>query len=308
MSKENWTFTNIPDLTGKVIIVTGGNSGIGYEAVKAFAEKDAEVIMASRNPEKAVNAKKEIITEIPQAKVLVMELDLSSLDSVKKFSQAFKNKYDQLDVLLNNAGIMMTPYHLTKDGFEGQMGTNHYGHFALTGQLLELITKTPKSRVINISSNAHKWGQMDFDKLSSENGTEYSPRNAYSISKLSNLLFTYELQRKFEEAGIDSLAVAAHPGVSQTNLLQHMEGKILFKIMNPIMKLMLQKADMGSLPGIRASVDPNVKGAEYYGPNGRREFKGYPVKVESIEASRNLEDAKKLWDISEKLTGVKFQF
>ena len=194
MIKSNWSTNNIPDLTGKVIIVTGGNSGLGYEAVKAFAAKGAEVIMASRNAQKAETATAEIMKENPFGKVIVMELDLGSLDSVKNFATAFKKQYERLDILLNNAGIMMTPYQLTKDGFESQLGTNHLGHFALTGLLIKIINSTPGSRIVNVSSIAHKKGKFDFNDLLYDNGKSYDPMKAYQRSKIANLLFTYELQ------------------------------------------------------------------------------------------------------------------
>jgi len=302
MKKEKWTTENIPDLSGKVIIVTGGNSGLGYESVKAFAEKGAEVILTSRSPEKGENAKKEIGKS--KGKIVVMQLDLSDLNSIRKFSAEFHEKYKQLDVLLNNAGIMTTPYFLTKDGFEAQMGTNHLGHFALTGLLFDVIKKTPKSRIVNVSSSAHKQGKMDFNNLLFENGKDYSPIKAYGRSKLSNLLFTYELQRIMEENGIASIAVAAHPGVAQTNLARYLEGKFWFKLLMPVFKLISQDQSQGALPQIRASVDPNVKGGQYYGPH--RGMKGDPVIVESNAASHSEADAKKLWEVSEKLTGITF--
>ena len=302
--KENWTVKNIPDLTGKVIIVTGGNSGLGFESVKAFAEKGAEVILASRSVEKGEEAKK-AMGEV-KGNISVLQLDLMDFSSIKSFTEKFQQKYNRLDVLLNNAGIMTTPYFLTKDGLEAQMGTNHFGHFALTGQLFELIKNTPNSRVVNVSSMAHKQGKMDFENLLFENGLGYSPIKSYGRSKLSNLLFTYELQRKFERAGINSIAVAAHPGVSNTNLFQYLEDKMIFKILRPLMSPFIQEQDMGALPQIRASVDVNVKGGEYYGPNGFREMKGFPVLVQSNKASHNLDDAKRLWEVSEKLTGIKF--
>ena len=196
MSKNKWTKSNIPELTGKVIIVTGGNSGLGYESVKAFAEKGAEVIMASRSLEKGSTAKKEIGNV--KGNITVMQLDLMDFASISSFVKVFKEKYNRLDILLNNAGIMMTPYSLTKDGLEAQNGTNHFGHFALTGQLLDLIIQTPASRVVNVSSNGHKTGKMDFDNLLFEDGQDYTPMKSYARSKLANLLFTYELQRKFE--------------------------------------------------------------------------------------------------------------
>ncbi|HSH20770.1 MAG TPA: oxidoreductase [Draconibacterium sp.] len=306
MSNENWTTSNIPDLSGKVIIVTGGNSGLGYESVKAFARKGAEVVLTSRSVEKGEAAKTGI--GAVKGKIVVMQLDLMDFASIRSFVESFKKKYNRLDVLLNNAGIMTTPYFLTKDGLEAQNGTNHFGHFALTGQLIDLIKNTPDSRVVNVSSMAHKQGKMDFDNLLFENGLGYSPIKSYGRSKLANLLFTYELQRKFEKEGIKSMAVSAHPGVSNTNLARYLEDKLIFKILMPLMSPFIQEQDMGALPQIRASVDENVKGGEYYGPDGFREMKGFPVLVQSNKASHNLEDAKKLWEVSEKLTGIKFQF
>ncbi len=304
----NWTQENIPDLTGKVIIVTGGNSGLGYESVKAFAGKGAEVVLASRTAEKGETAKSEILKYYPEGKIKVMPLDLGDLESVRNFASAFKLSYKKLDVLLNNAGIMMTPYFTTKDGFEGQLGTNHLGHFALTGLLMDVLLKTPGARIVNVSSGAHKSGEMDFSNLQFENGKGYKSMKAYGRSKLSNLLFTYELQRKLESAQKESLAVAAHPGIAMTNLGRHLQGKLLVKLLMPLLKRMAQDQAMGALPQIRASVDPQAKGSEYYGPGGKGERKGYPVLVESNEASFSLQDAKKLWEESERLTGVKFHF
>jgi len=305
--KENWTTENIPDLSGKIIIVTGGNSGLGFESVKAFAQKGAKVVLTSRSAEKGEKAKTEILKENPKGSVDLELLDMADLESIKKFSERIHQKYSQIDVLLNNAGIMTTPYFKTKDGFEGQVGTNHLGHFALTGLLLDLIQKTPNSRVVNVSSMAHKQGDMNFDNLLFENGKGYSPIKAYGRSKLANLLFSYELQRFFETNNINSISVAAHPGVSQTNLARHLEDKLFFKILYPVFKIMTQDAAKGALPQIRASVHPEVKAGEYYGPSGFNEMKGSPVRVKSNAASHNREDAKKLWELSEKLTGVTFK-
>ena len=304
MEKMKWTKSNIPDLTGKVIIVTGGNSGLGYESVKAFAEKGAEVIMTSRSIEKGEAAKK-TIGDV-KGKIVVMPLDLMDLAYIQSFATDFSKKYKRLDVLLNNAGIMTTPYFLTKDGLEAQNGTNHFGHFALTGLLFSLLKNTPASRIVNVSSMAHKQGKMDFSNLLYENGKGYSPMKSYGRSKLSNLLFTYELQRRIEAEGIKCIAVAAHPGVSSTNLFQYLEEKMIFKIFKPLMSPFIQEQEMGALPQIRASVDEHVKGGEYYGPDGFNEMKGFPVLVQSNAASHNLEDARKLWEVSEKLTGVSF--
>ncbi len=306
MNNKKWTTENIPDLKGKVIIVTGGNSGLGYESVKAFAQKGAEVVLTSRSTEKGETAK----TKIGKVKgnITVLELDLMDFASIRKFTESLKKKYNRLDVLLNNAGIMTTPYFLTKDGLEAQNGTNHFGHFALTGQLFELIKNTPNSRIVNVSSMAHKQGKMDFENLLFENGLGYSPLKSYGRSKLMNLLFTYELQRRIEASGINSMAVAAHPGVSNTNLARYLEDKMIFKILKPLMSIFIQEQEMGALPEIRAAVDRDVIGGEYYGPDGFNEMKGFPVIVQSNQASHNLGDAKKLWEVSEKLTGVKFDF
>jgi NAD(P)-dependent dehydrogenase (short-subunit alcohol dehydrogenase family) len=304
--KENWTTENIPDLSGKVIIVTGGNSGLGFESVKVFTAKGAEVILASRSGEKGEKAKAEILQQHPEGNIKVAELDLADLDSVRRFSKNFQQNHNRLDVLLNNAGIMTTPYFKTKDGFEGQMGTNHLGHFALTGLLLPVLKNTPKSRVVNVSSMAHKQGKMDFSNLLFDNAKGYSPMKSYGRSKLSNLLFSYELQRFFESNKIDSISAVAHPGVSQTELFRYLDKKWYFKLVRPLFNALFQDGKMGALPQIRASVDPHVKGGEFYGPNGFMELKGYPVKVQSNSRSHNTEDARKLWEVSVRLTGVGF--
>lgn len=308
MSKEKWTTNNIPDLTGKVIIVTGGNSGLGYESVKAFAEKGAEVVLASRSLERGNAAKKQMSNSNINGNVKVMQLDLMDFTSIRSFAETFQKDYKKLDVLLNNAGIMTTPYFLTKDGLEAQNGTNHFGHFLLTGLLMDKIKSTPGSRVVNVSSNGHKWGKMDFDNPLFEGGKDYTPMKSYSRSKLANLLFTNKLQKQFEQNKLDSIAVAAHPGGSNTNLGRHLEDKFWFKMMTPLFKLMTQDQAQGALPQIRASVDPSVKGGEYYGPGGWGELKGLPVKVKSNAASHNNEDARKLWELSEKLAEIDFNF
>ncbi len=303
---EIWIAADMPDLTGKVIIVTGANSGIGYESAKEFARKGAQTILACRSMEKAQAALDQIQAEIPNAPVEIMYLDLASLESVRKFVDQFKTKFDRLDVLMNNAGIMMVPYGTTEDGFERQLGTNHLGHFALTGLLIDLLMNTSNSRVVNISSNGHRFGTMEFDNLMFEGGTGYSPMSAYGRSKLANLLFTYELQRRFEATGVSTIATAAHPGISDTNLADHMLDRWHLGVFKPAMSLFVQSAAMGALPSIRAAVDSNVMGGEYFGPHGPRESRGYPVIVQSGAASHNLADAKKLWQVSEELTGVRY--
>jgi NAD(P)-dependent dehydrogenase (short-subunit alcohol dehydrogenase family) len=303
----NWTKNNIPDLTGKVIIVTGGNVGLGFEAVKMFAWKNAEVILASRDKQRGEKAKRTILREVPKAKINVMNLDLADLKSIRKFAEDFSKQFQKLDILLNNAGVMWCPYYLTKDGFELQMGVNHLGHFALTGLLLPLLKKTNISRVVTVSSLGHRRAKLDIDKLFF-NKENYDQSVAYFNSKLANLLFTYELQRKFEEHNLDIISVAAHPGGSNTNLARHVEKRPWFVLLKPLFLLLAQSAEKGTLPEVRASVAPEVKGGEYYGPKGFNEMGGYPVLVESTPDSHNLADAAKLWEISEKLTGVKYNF
>lgn len=302
-----WTSKNIPDLTGKKIIVTGGNSGLGFESVKALAIKGADLILASRSIEKGETAKQQIIADNPNVHVTVMQLDLLDSSSIKNFTNKYKKKYKQLDVLLNNAGIMATQYSSTKDGFEIQMATNHLGHFALTGLLLDIISKTQNSRVVNVSSLTHQIGNMDFKNLLFKGGKDYSPMKAYGRSKLANILFTYELQRFFEANNINSIAVAAHPGYANTKLVQHLFAKFLYILLTPFIYLILPPQAQAALSEIRASVDPNVKGGEYYGPDGFTGMKGFPVVIKSNDKSYNIDDAKKLWEISEKLTGVYFE-
>jgi len=306
-ANHNWSTRDIPDLTGKVIIVTGANSGIGFEAAKEFARKGAQTILACRSLDKAQRALNQIQAEVSTAKVEVMQLDLASQRSIHGFAEAFKSEYDHLDVLVNNAGIMMVPYGTTEDGFERQFGTNHLGHFALTGLLIDLLKNTPNSRVVNVSSNGHRQGIMDFDNLMFENGKGYSRMDAYGRTKLANLLFTYELQRRFEETGMNTIATAAHPGLTNTALADHFFGvKFLRPILQPFLGRVLQNASMGALPTLRAAVDPTARGGQYFGPGGPGETSGYPIVVQSNRASHNKSDARQLWQISEKLTGVYF--
>jgi len=303
---SDWTQEDIPDLSGKVAIVTGANSGIGWDTAAALAEKGATVILACRNLTKSQAALDELKARVPGADAVLMQLDLASLDSVRRFVQAFKSSYDRLDLLINNAGIMMVPYGLTADGFESQFGTNHLGHFALTGQLLDKILETPGARVVTVSSVGHRMGSMNFDNLLYENGAGYSPTGAYGRSKLANLLFTYELQRRFEAAGVDAAALAAHPGGTNTNLQDEIGEHWYIKPFMPLMRLYMQDSAMGALPTLRAAVDPQARGGQYYGPGGFMEQRGYPVLVESNDASHNLADARRLWEVSEALTGVSF--
>lgn len=298
MSKVNWTTENIPDLKGQTAIVTGANTGLGKETAKALAKKNAVVILAVRNIEKGEQAVLDIQREIPESTIKVMELDLSNLKSVKIFADTFSKEYSQLHLLINNAGVMMPPYSKTEDGFELQFGTNHLGHFALTGHLLPLLRATKGARVINVSSGAHNWGEIDFDDLQWEN-REYKKGVAYGDSKIANLYFTYELSRKLKDT--DLKVMAAHPGWTATDLQRHSG---LFSFLNPFFA---QKPHMGALPTLRAATDLKAVSGEYYGPDGRREIKGYPVTVQSNELSHDKNIAQKLWDVSEQLTGIKYE-
>lgn len=298
-SGDLWSADSISNQSGKVAIVTGANSGIGYETALELAKKGATVVMACRNLQKAEAAANQIRQSNPVGTVDVMELDLGDLDSVRQFAAAFQARYDRLDMLINNAGVMVPPYGKTAQGFETQFGVNHLGHFALTGLLLDVLLQTPQSRVVTVSSAAHRFGQIDFDDLHWEDKA-YKANPAYGQSKLANLLFTYELQRKLAAARKDTIAVAAHPGWTETNLQQHSG---LASTLNPFLA---QPQSMGALPTLRAAVDLRANGGDYYGPAGFMEMRGHPVPVQSNDASHNLADARQLWEVSEQLTGVTF--
>ena len=299
MNKHDWSAEALGDQSGRIAIVTGSNSGIGFETARVLAGKGATVVMACRNLEKANPKAEEIRAAHPGADVEVMQLDLSDLDSVQRFADAFRAKHSRLDLLINNAGIMVPPYGKTAQGFETQFGVNHLGHFALTGSLLDVITNTPGSRIVTVSSIAHYVGKIQFSDLNWEKG--YKAQSAYGQSKLANLLFTYELQRRLADAGKDTLAVAAHPGWTETNLQEHAKAA---KFMN---RFLAQKPLMGALPTLYAATEASVNGAEYFGPNGFMEMNGPPKKVKSNKRSHDRNVAERLWNVSEELTGVRFQ-
>ncbi len=296
--KENkkWTTENIPDQNGKIIIVTGSSSGIGFEAAKMLANRKAKVIIAVRNLQKGEDAKTRILQVNHSAELEVMEIDLSDLGSVKNFVSAFTKKYDKLDLLINNAGVMIPPYSKTKDGFELQMGTNHLGHFALTLQLLGVIENTPNSRIVNVASSAHRYGNINFDDLNWEK-RKYKAMRAYGDSKIANLYFTKELAKKLEDKNI--LVTSAHPGWTATDLQRHSG---LFELGN---KFFAMPTAQGALPTLRAAVDENAKSRDYFGPDGWQEWRGYPVLVQPIALAKDDAIAKKLWEVSEELTGIK---
>ena len=301
MKNQTWTSENIPNQKGKVVIVTGSSSGIGYEAARVLANKQATVIIAVRNLDKGNKALEKILRQNKDAKVKVMELDLTNLVSVKSFAEAFKKNYSHLDLLINNAGVMIPPYSKTTDGFELQFGTNHLGHFALTGQLLEILINTKGARIVNVSSSAHKWGNISFEDLTWEK-RKYAPWKAYSDSKIANLYFTNELNKKLKENNLDTLTTAAHPGWTATEL-QRNTGIVEF--LNGFLAMDITK---GALPTLRAATQADLKGGEFFGPNGLFEIWGYPIEVQPNKLSKDENIANKLWRISEELTGVKFKF
>ena len=307
--KKSWTADDMPDLSGKTIVVTGGNSGIGYEAALEFARKRAEVILACRDLGKARTAAAQISASSPGARVGVMELDLANLASVRGFSDAFHLEHPALHVLCNNAGVMAIPYRQTVDGFEMQFGTNHLGHFALTGLLLDRLLATEGARVVNVSSGAHRMGKIRFDDLQWHNG--YRKWMAYGQSKLANLLFTFELQRRADAAGAKLLSVACHPGYAATNLQAagpRMQGSSMMEsLFSAANSVFAQSAAMGALPTEYAAVSPDVHGGDYIGPDGLGEMWGHPVVVGCSAAARDTAAAARLWEVSERLTGVQYK-
>ncbi|MHC1738077.1 MAG: oxidoreductase [Ignavibacteriaceae bacterium] len=295
MSKNKWNKENIPGQAGRIIIVTGSSSGIGYEAAKALAEKGGRIIMAVRDTGKGEEAAARIRKGVPDGEVTVKKLDLADLSSVKQFAEEFAADNERLDILINNAGVMIPPYSKTKDGFELQMGTNHLGHFALTVRLLDHLKKTPGSRVVNVSSNAHKIGKIDFEDIHWEK-RKYSPVKAYGDSKIANIYFTTHLAKKLE--GKIPIVVAAHPGYSSTDLMRHS------KAFEFVTKFFAQDAVMGALPTLYAATAEDVHNGDYYGPDGFMEQKGYPKKTETTSRAKDEKIAEKLWKVSEELTKV----
>ncbi len=285
-------------------MVTGANSGVGFETAIELARHGASTILACRSKVRGQTALKRALDREPGAQVELMEIDLADLSSISRFGRYFGERHKELHLLVNNAGIMATPYRQTVDGFEYQFGINHLGHFALTGQLLPFLLATSESRVVNVSSMAHRGETVDLDALQYDRDA-YNRWRAYGRSKLANLLFTYELQRRFDRAGITHLeSLAAHPGLARTNIAQGLG--LMGKLLMPIAGLFFQSAAMGSLPILRAATDPEAKGGQYYGPDGSNERRGHPVVVSSSSESHDEGVAQQLWERSEELTGVKF--
>ncbi len=300
MKTQKWTKDNIPDIQDKTVLITGANSGLGFEASKALAEKGATVIMASRDRAKGEKAVQTLTEVYPSANIDLMQLDLSSLQDVRKFADEFNGQYETLDILINNAGVMAPPYNTTADGFELQIGVNHLGPFALTGLILKKILAAPTGRIVMVSSFIHKIGSIRFNDIHWKR--KYARWPAYGQSKLANLLFTYELDRRLQEANLRTMAVAAHPGYARTSLQRHTG---LFSFLN---HFMAQSPQMGVLPILYAATEWQVGGGQFFGPNGIMELRGYPRKTRSSALSYDMEIARKLWALSEELTGVRYSF
>jgi NAD(P)-dependent dehydrogenase (short-subunit alcohol dehydrogenase family) len=300
-----WTEKDVPDQSGRLAIITGSNTGLGYDTARVLAAHGATVVMAVRDTAKGEAAAARIRTLTPGADVTVQKLDLGSLASVKESAAEMAAAYPRIDLLINNAGVMYPPKSTTADGFELQFGTNHLGHFALTGLLLKNLLPVDGSRVVVVASIAHNIkAKIDFDDLQWEKRS-YDRVASYGQSKLANLMFAYDLQRRLAAAKAKTIAVAAHPGVAATELMRHMPGSNLPGV-DWISSKVLNSAEMGALPTLRAATDVSVKGGQYYGPDGFRELRGHPRLVDSSAQSKDVAVQERLWTASEELTGVTF--
>lgn len=303
---KRWSLSDMPGLCGKQVFITGGNAGLGFEAGKALAAAGAEVTLGCRDTTKGEQACTRIRQVVPDARVSVQALDLGDLTSVRACAESLRQRQSRLDILMNNAGIMTTPLFRTADGFEGQMGTNHLGHFALTGLLMPLLEHTPGARVVTVSSNAHKGVRLRLDNLNFSDESAYTPMRAYQASKLANLLFHFELARRLQQADMDCIATAAHPGASVTNLGRHLASHWAYPLASAALKLVLNPPRKAAWPQLRAATDPAAANGDYFGPCGRGEWRGSPVRVAATDEARKHAPAAGLWQLSETLTGVHF--
>lgn len=300
---SDFILKEVPSQKGRIGLVTGANTGLGYETAKGLASTGMKVVMACRNLEKAEDAKEKILKTHPDSDIAVMNVDLASMKSVREFAGDYLKLYDRLDILVNNAGIMVPPYSKTEDGLESQLAINYFSHFLLTGLLFRIIVNTPGSRIVTLASNAHKKAQINFDDLNWEKG--YRPLKAYRQSKLACLLFAFELNRRIKNRKFGTLSVAAHPGLSITKLVRHFPKWLLFAG-QPLTKIITHPPDKGALPILYAALGSNVKGGEYFGPQGYNEWTGNPGRAKSLPQSHDQSTAEKLWKLSEKITGVSF--
>jgi NAD(P)-dependent dehydrogenase (short-subunit alcohol dehydrogenase family) len=305
MANSKWTTGQIPSQAGKTALITGANSGIGYQAALELARHGAQVMLGCRSAAKGQAAMDKILAAVPGAQVVVASLDMASLSSIRAFAASFLAGGWQLDLLINNAGVMALPKReLTEDGFERQFGTNHLGHFALTGLLMPALLKAPAPRVVTVSSLAHRGGKIDFANLQSEQ--KYVPWDAYNASKLANLLFALELERKAEAVGSKLVSIPVHPGVSMTSIFENGAGKkdpkaIIVKLLAPFL---FQSDEAGALPTLYGATSPDAKGGQYIGPDGFMAFKGAPTVEQPKPQALDEAVAAKLWTVSEELTGV----
>ena len=303
-----WTTDDIPDLTGRIAVVTGANSGLGFESALALARAGADVVLACREQGKGADALDRIRLAVPDATISLSPLDLADLDSVAGFAAGFENGHDGLDILLNNAGVMAIPRRETADGFEMQFGTNHLGHFALTAHLLDSLLARPGARVVTVSSAVAQMGRIRFDDL--QGTAKYGKWSAYSQAKLANQLFALELDRRASRHGVDLISVAAHPGYAATNLQSvgpQMSGSSLMERLTDVgNRIFGQSAAGGALPSLYAATAPGVSGGRYFGPGGFMAQRGAPKEVSFVKAAKDPDVARRLWGESEKLTGVMF--
>ncbi|MBP2327619.1 NAD(P)-dependent dehydrogenase (short-subunit alcohol dehydrogenase family) [Kibdelosporangium banguiense] len=299
-----WTAADIPDQTGRIAVVTGANSGLGLVTARELARAGAHVVVAARDPKRGARAIDEITAAVPHADLEFQPLDLADLGSIERFAGAMSIQHDGLDLLINNAGVMALPYQRTADGFELQFGTNHLGHFALTGRLAGLLTERPDSRVVTVSSGLAQRGRIDFGNLQGER--KYQKWAAYSNAKLANLLFAFELDRRLPRVG----SYAAHPGFAATNLqpasAKATGNKLVELVVGLGNKIIAQDMAMGALPTLYAATKPDLPRGSYVGPDGFMQQRGHPKIVRAIRAAYDEDTARKLWEVSEKLTGVHF--
>jgi NAD(P)-dependent dehydrogenase (short-subunit alcohol dehydrogenase family) len=300
---SGWSADQISDQSGKTILITGANSGLGLISARELARAGATVILTARSQGKLAGAEAEIRERVPDAKLDPRELDLADLASVRELAAGVAAEHKRLDVLMNNAGVMMPPRSETADGFELQFGTNHLGHFALTGLLLGRLGG-PDPRVVTVTSLEHRPGRIDFDDLGWEHG--YNPRSAYQRSKLANAAFAIELDRRLRAAGSPVKSVLAHPGYSATNLQKTGPTGWMEQVLKVGNALFAQSAEDGALPQLYAATAPGVSGGEFYGPDGFREARGAPTLVEATSRARDPELGRRLWEVSEEMTGVSF--
>jgi NAD(P)-dependent dehydrogenase (short-subunit alcohol dehydrogenase family) len=300
-----WTADRIPDQGGRLVVVTGANSGLGQVTARELARAGARVVLACRNVQKGEAARQAIETAVPGAQLELEELDLASLDSVRAFAERFRAAHEGLDLLINNAGVMATPRRRTADGFELQFGTNHLGHFALTGLVIGELEGRDDARVVTLSSGAHRMGRIAFDNLGGER--RYFRWRAYGQSKLANLLFALELNRRLRAAGSTVKSLAAHPGYAATNLQHAGPPSIDSAVMRVSNRLIAQSDEMGALPTLYAATQPGLEGGTFAGPDGLLEQRGHPKPVSMSSAARDEQVARRLWEVSEQMTGVRFE-